>query len=93
MEMKRNVQLRLIMDIIDNIKKVKKKKLDQTLIIRDAEAHLGLNAADSKSLIEELLSREELESVQDVSLPLRMSKNYRPVKPKRQWIRQVICIS
>ena len=29
------------MDIVDNIKKVKKKKLDQTLIIRDAEAHLG----------------------------------------------------
>ena len=58
--MKRNVQLRLIMDIVDNIKKVKKKKLNQELIIRDAETHLGLNATDSKSLIEELLNREIL---------------------------------
>ena len=60
MDMKRNVQLRLIMDIVDNIKKVKKKKLNQELIIREAETHLGLNATDSKSLIEELLSREIL---------------------------------
>ena len=50
------------MDIVDNIKNVKQKTLGQEMIIRDAETHLGLNAADSKSLIEELLSRKILYS-------------------------------
>ena len=75
MDMKRNAQLRLIMDIIDNIKKVKKKKLDQELIIRDAETHLGLNATDSKSLIEELLSRKIL-CCEDESIEIDFKRRF-----------------
>ena len=75
MDMKRNVQLRLIMDIIDNIKKVKKKKLDQELIIRDAETHLGLNATDSKSLIDELLSRKIL-CCEDESIEIDFKRRF-----------------
>ena len=75
MDIERNVQLRLIMDIIDNIKKVKKKKLDQELIIRDAETHLGLNATDSKSLIEALLSRRILCS-EDESIEVDFKRRF-----------------
>ena len=69
----------LIMDIIDNIKKVKKKKLDQELIIRDAEMHLSVNATDSKSLIEELLSRKILCS-EDESIEVDFKRRFELTK-------------
>ena len=57
MTTKRDIQLRLIMDVIDNIKRVKKKKLERVQIVHDVEAQLGLSEVDSHSLIEELLSK------------------------------------
>ena len=57
MTTKRDTQLRFIMDVIDNIKRVKKKKLERDQIVRDAETQLGLSAVESHSLIEELLSK------------------------------------
>ena len=57
MPTKRDILLRFVMDVVENITKVKKKKLDREQIIRDAEMQLGLSADESHSLIEELLTR------------------------------------
>ena len=57
MTTKRDIQLRFIMDVIDNIKRVKKKKLEKDQIMRDVETQLGLSAVESHSLIEEPLSK------------------------------------
>eukprot|EP00112_Aurelia_sp_Birch-Aquarium-sp1_P001671 Seg1181.2 transcript_id=Seg1181.2/GoldUCD/mRNA.D3Y31 product="hypothetical protein" protein_id=Seg1181.2/GoldUCD/D3Y31 len=56
MTAKRDVQLRFVLDVINNIKKVKKKKLERGQIVCDVQTLLGLSTADSYSLIEELLS-------------------------------------
>ena len=53
------IGMRIILDVIDIIKKVKKKKAERTLIFREAEA-LGLDYDDTASFLQALQEREIL---------------------------------
>ena len=52
---KRDIQIQFVMDVVENISKGKKKKLERGQIVCDVKMQLGLNADGSHLLVKELL--------------------------------------
>ena len=49
---KRDIQIRFVMDVVENITKGKKKKLERGQIVCDVKMQLGLNADGLHLLVE-----------------------------------------
>ena len=60
MALSTELKLKAVLDIIDNIKDVKKKKLDCNVILHEASAILGLNKNEIKDALQNLTEREIL---------------------------------
>ena len=60
MALSTELKLKAVMDIIDNIKDVKKNKLDCNVILHEASTILGLNENEIKDALQNLTEREIL---------------------------------
>ena len=56
MSLRREIVMRIILDIVDNVRRVKKKGLERGLVLRDAEM-MGLNIDEARDAIEDLRDR------------------------------------
>ena len=64
MALKSKIRMKVVLDMIDNIKLVKKKKIEKGTIVRDANTLLGLDADDTTVALQNL-EDEDIVNFQD----------------------------